>query len=34
MMQFIEDQQEILKEDATVMPVGEPRRRCRVCSWL
>jgi hypothetical protein len=30
MMQFIEEHQEIPKEDAAVMPVGEPSKRRRV----
>jgi hypothetical protein len=29
-LQFIEKHQEIPKEDAAVMPVGEPRKRHRV----
>jgi hypothetical protein len=32
MMQSIDEHQEILKEEAAVMLVGEPRKRCRVCS--
>jgi hypothetical protein len=32
MMQYIEEHQEIPKEDATVMPVGGPRKWCRVCN--
>jgi HD superfamily phosphohydrolase len=32
MMQSIEEHQEIPKEDATVMPVGERRKRRRVCN--
>jgi hypothetical protein len=30
MMQSIEEHQEIPKREAAVMPVGEPRKRCRV----
>jgi hypothetical protein len=29
-MQSIEENQEIPKGEAAVMPVGEPRKRCRV----
>jgi hypothetical protein len=32
MMQSIEEHQEIPKEDAAVMPVGEPRKQHRVCN--
>jgi hypothetical protein len=32
MMQSKEEYQEIPKEDAAVMLVGEPRKRCRVCN--
>jgi hypothetical protein len=32
MMQSIEEHQEILKEDAAVMPVGEPRKLRGVCN--
>jgi hypothetical protein len=32
MMQSIKEHQEISKEEAAVMPVGEPRKRRRVCS--
>jgi hypothetical protein len=32
MMQSIEEHQEIPKEESAVMPVGEPRKRRRVCS--
>jgi hypothetical protein len=32
MMQSIEEQQEIPKEDAAVMPAGGPRKRRRVCN--
>jgi hypothetical protein len=32
MMQSIEEQQEITKEDSAVMAVGEPRKRRRVCN--
>jgi hypothetical protein len=31
-MQSIQEHQEIPKEEAAVMPVGEPRKRCRVCN--
>jgi hypothetical protein len=31
-MQSIEEHQEIPKEDAAVMPVGEPRKRRKVCN--
>jgi hypothetical protein len=31
-MQSKEEHQEIPKEDAAGMPVGEPRKRCRVCN--
>jgi hypothetical protein len=32
MMQSIEEHQEITKEGAAVMPVGEPRKQRRVCN--
>jgi hypothetical protein len=32
MMQSIKEHQEIPKEDATVMPVGGPRKQHRVCN--
>jgi hypothetical protein len=32
MMQSIKEHQEIPKEDTAVMPVGEPRKRRRVCN--
>jgi hypothetical protein len=32
MMQSTEEHQEIPKKDAAVMPVGEPRKRRRVCN--
>jgi hypothetical protein len=32
MMQSIEEHQEIPKEDAAVMPIGELRKRRRVCN--
>jgi hypothetical protein len=32
MMQYIEEHQEIPKEEASVIPVGEPRKRRRVCN--
>jgi hypothetical protein len=32
MMQSIEEHQEVPMEDTTVMPVGQPRKRRRVCN--
>jgi hypothetical protein len=32
MVQSIEEHREIPKEEATMMPVGEPRKRRRVCN--
>jgi hypothetical protein len=32
LMQSIEEHQDIPKGEAAVMPVGEPRKRCRVCN--
>jgi glycerol kinase len=32
LMQYIEEYEDILKREAAVMPVEEPRKRCRVCN--